>query len=40
MRQFDYCATRDGYQGGDPIGYGASPALAIDDLLLDEGENE
>lgn len=28
QRQFDYCATADGYEPGDPIGYGATPEEA------------
>lgn len=31
-RRSDYCATRDGYEGGDPIGYGATEQAAIEDL--------
>ena len=27
-RSFDFCATLDGYEPGDPIGYGPTAALA------------
>lgn len=34
FRGFDYSAVFDaGYEGGDPIGYGATPDRAVDDLL-------
>ena len=32
-KNFDWCATFDGYDEGDPIGYGATEQDAIDDLL-------
>ena len=38
LRQFDWSAVRDGYDGGDPIGYGATEAEAIADLILIEGD--
>jgi hypothetical protein len=25
----------DEYQGGDPIGYGATPGAAVDDLMIE-----
>jgi hypothetical protein len=28
-------ATLDEYQGGDPIGYGATPGAAVDDLMIE-----
>jgi DNA-directed RNA polymerase subunit RPC12/RpoP len=31
-RSFDWCATLDGYEPGDPIGYGATEDRAIRDL--------
>lgn len=31
-RRFDYCATPDGYEPGDPVGYGATEAEAVRDL--------
>lgn len=31
--QFDWEATFDGYDAGDPIGYGATEAEAIADLI-------
>jgi hypothetical protein len=33
MRNFDYCATFDGYEPGDPIGYGATEEAAKAELL-------
>ena len=37
-RQFDYSATLDGYEPGDPIGFGPTPEAARDALQgrLDE----
>jgi len=32
VRDFDWSATRDGYDEGDPIGWGRTEAAAIDDL--------
>jgi hypothetical protein len=32
-RDWDYSATLDGYEGGEPIGYGATPELATAELL-------
>lgn len=32
IREFDYQATFDGYEPGDPIGHGPTEAAAIDDL--------
>jgi len=32
-RNFDWTATQDGYEPGDPIGYGRTQQEAIDDLL-------
>jgi hypothetical protein len=37
-RDFDYSAVRDGYDEGDLIGYGATEADAIKDLLEQEGD--
>ena len=37
-RGWDWAATRSGYEGGDPIGYGATRGAAIEDLLLNEGD--
>lgn len=31
-RQFDWSAVTDNYEGGDPIGYGATEQEAIADL--------
>lgn len=31
-RRFDWSAVTDGYEGGDPIGYGRTEAEAIADL--------
>lgn len=36
MRQFDWSAMRDGYDGGDPIGFGRTEAEAIADLIDNE----
>lgn len=33
IRQFDWTAIGDDYEGGDPIGYGPTEQDAIDDLL-------
>lgn len=33
LRQFDWSATYDSYEGGDPIGYGRSEADAVLDLI-------
>ena len=38
-RNFDWCATTDNYEAGDPVGYGRTEAEAIADLkelLADE----
>lgn len=32
IRAFDWCATFNGYEPGDPIGYGPTEADAIADL--------
>ena len=32
-RNYDWEATLDGYDAGDPIGNGRSPIVAVDDLL-------
>jgi hypothetical protein len=32
LRNFDWSATLDGYEPGDPIGHGATEATAIADL--------
>ncbi len=32
LRQFDWEAVTDNYEGGDPIGYGATEEAAISDL--------
>lgn len=37
-RNFDYVATRDNYDEGDPVGYGATEQEAIDNLIEAEGE--
>lgn len=39
VRHCDWTATRDGYEPGDPIGYGATPEEAIEDLLDQEESN-
>lgn len=36
LRQFDWCATRDGYEPGDPIGYGRTQHDATQELLDEE----
>ena len=33
LRYFDWAAFPDGYQGGDPIGYGRTEEEAIKNLL-------
>ena len=32
VRQFDWCATYEDYEGGDPMGYGETREAAIADL--------
>ena len=32
LRDFDYSATFEGYEGGDAIGYGKTPDDAVRDL--------
>lgn len=32
LRQFDWCATLDDYEPGDPMGFGATKMEAIADL--------
>lgn len=36
VRQFDWSAVRDGYEPGDPIGYGPTEADAKQDLIDQE----
>jgi len=36
LRQFDYSAVRDGYEPGDPIGYGKTAFDAERDLIETE----
>lgn len=36
VRTFDWCATRAGWEPGDPIGWGAIPQDALQDLLDEE----
>lgn len=36
IRNFDWCATRDGWEPGDPIGWGKIPQVALQDLLDEE----
>lgn len=38
MRNMDWCAVRDGYEPGDPQGWGRTELAAIMDLLDEEGE--
>lgn len=40
IRQFDWSATLDGYDEGDPIGWGATEAEAIADLREQLAEME
>jgi hypothetical protein len=35
-RGFDWCATFDGYEPGDPMGYGATEEAAVKDLHADD----
>lgn len=35
-RNWDWQATRTGYEGGDPIGHGPTREAAIEDLLTEE----
>jgi hypothetical protein len=39
-RNFDWCATFDGYEPGDPIGYGYTEEAAVVDLLEQAEETE
>lgn len=36
IRKFDWHAVRDGYEPGDPVGYGQTEIEAINDLLATE----
>jgi len=36
VRDFDWSATHDGYDEGDPIGWGRTEAQAIDNLINGE----
>jgi hypothetical protein len=36
VRDFDWSATRDGYDEGDPIGWGRAEEEAIDNLINGE----
>lgn len=38
IRCFDWCACRDGYEPGEPLGYGATEAEAIEELLQIEAD--
>lgn len=38
MREFDWCATRDGYDEGGLQGFGKTEQEAIEDLLTQEQE--
>lgn len=40
LRDFDWQATRSGYDQGDPLGQGRTPAAALADLLEQEMEAE
>lgn len=40
MRDFDWCALRDDYEPGDPLGHGPSECAAVSDLLDREREKE
>lgn len=41
QRFYDYCAYRDGYEPGCPIGWGSTREIAIADLLeLEEDDND
>ena len=33
LRQFDWCATAEDYEPGDPIGYGTTHDEAVNDLV-------
>jgi len=37
---YDWSAVLDGYEGGDPIGYGSSEQAAIEDLKAQLDEHE
>ncbi len=39
-RDYDWEATDDNYDAGDPIGYGRTPVTALADLLLKIEENK
>lgn len=40
LRQFDWTATYDDYEPGDPIGHGATEQEAIEDLRLNTEDEE
>lgn len=40
-RRFDYSATWEGYEEGDAVGYGVTPAAAIEELLeMSDGDRD
>lgn len=39
VRNFDWCATRDGWEPGQPIGWGKIPQDALQNLLDEEEEH-
>lgn len=39
-RQYDWQATFDGYEPGDPVGYGPTKEAAIADLIEQQEERE
>jgi hypothetical protein len=40
LRDFDFCATRDGWEPGEPYGYGATEEAARAALLEMEEERQ
>lgn len=40
LRDFDWRATRKGYEPGEPMGQGRTPVIALADLLEQEMEVE
>lgn len=39
VRQYDWSAERDGYEPGDPLGWGETPEKAIEDLEEQERDD-
>lgn len=40
LREFDWLATREGWEPGLPIGHGATEQDAIEHLIMNEGDED